>query len=200
MKKSIAVLISGRGSNMIAIAQNCSCGLLNANVAFVASDNPEAPGLVEAGKMGLKTFLLPYEELGKTRAEGHLLNLLGSSGVDWLILAGFMRILSPEFVSRRKGHIVNIHPSILPAFPGLDPIRRAFDHGVKITGVTVHLVDEMVDHGRILAQEPVRISPGDSIEELQEKIHSTEHILYTRTLIDLLKTSDKAISQKRGDL
>lgn len=199
MRTTIAILISGKGSNMIAIARNCSCGLLNADIAFVASDNPEAPGLVEAEKLGLKTFLLPYEETGRTGAEKHLSGMMSTSGVDWLILAGFMRILSPGFVSQRKGQIVNIHPSILPSFPGLDPIRRAFDHGVKITGVTVHLVDEMVDHGRILAQEPVRINPADSVEELEEKIHSTEHVLYTRTLIDLLKTSGESRSQKRGD-
>jgi phosphoribosylglycinamide formyltransferase-1 len=100
-----------------------------------------------------------------------------------------MRILSPGFVAPRRGRIVNIHPSLLPSFPGRDSISEAFAHGVKLTGVTVHLVDEEVDHGEILAQEPVRILPGDTLEELEERIHQAEHVMYTRTLIALLGRS-----------
>ncbi|MDO9508755.1 MAG: phosphoribosylglycinamide formyltransferase [Thermovirgaceae bacterium] len=189
MKRRIAILISGRGSNMLALARNCGGGLLNAEVFFVACDNPEAPGLADAEKLGLKTHLLPYAALGKYKAEEHLDRLISDSRAEWLILAGFMRVLSPGFVLRRRGRIVNIHPSLLPAFPGKDSIRRAFDHGVMVTGVTVHLVDEQVDHGKILAQEPVRIFPGEPIEDLEERIHQAEQILYTRTLIHLLDPS-----------
>jgi len=99
-----------------------------------------------------------------------------------------MRILSPRFVAPRMGRIVNIHPSLLPSFPGRDSIRAAYEKGVKVTGVTVHLVDEEVDHGEILAQEPVRIHPGDTLEMLEDRIHRVEHVLYTRTLIDLLSS------------
>lgn len=189
MKPRVAILISGRGSNMLAIARNCSVNLLKADISFIAADNPDAAGLAEAEKLGLQTHILPYGKLGRPQAEIYLDDLLASSDTDWLLLAGFMRILSPEFVSRRSGRIVNIHPSLLPAFPGIDSIRQAWEFGVSITGVTVHLVDEMIDHGMILAQEPVRIFPGESLEALEERIHSTEHILYTRTLIELLGNS-----------
>ena len=150
MKPRIAILISGRGSNMLAIARNCAGGVLKADISFVASDKPDAAGLAEAQKMGIKTHILPYRDLGRSKAEGHLDDLLSASGTDWLLLAGFMKILSQEFVSLRNGRIINIHPSLLPAFPGVDSIRRALGYDVSVTGVTVHLVDEMVDHGRII--------------------------------------------------
>lgn len=189
MKPRVAILISGRGSNMLSIAHNCAGGILKADISFVTADNPEAEGLAEAAKLGLQTHVLPYGALPRAQAEDRLDSLLSASGTNWLLLAGFMKILSPEFVSRRSGRIVNIHPSLLPSFPGVNSIKRAFEYGVSITGVTVHLVDEMVDHGRILSQEPVRIIPGETLESLEARIHSTEHILYTRTLIELLDSS-----------
>lgn len=186
MKPRLAILISGRGSNMASIVDNCRSGLLNAEVAFVASDNPEAGGLLSASQRKIPTYLLPYSPQGGDNAERRLEDLLEDHSVEWLVLAGFMRILSPRFVAPRMGRIVNIHPSLLPCFPGRDSIRAAYEKGVKVTGVTVHLVDEEVDHGEILAQEPVRILPGDTLETLEERIHQTEHVLYTRALIDLL--------------
>jgi phosphoribosylglycinamide formyltransferase-1 len=186
MTATVAILISGRGSNMLAIADNCMTGMLDARISFVASDEPAAKGLEEAAKLGMDTRILPYRESGKEMSEEILQGLLEESGSGLIVLAGFMRILSAGFVSRWRERIINIHPSLLPSFPGTDPIRRAWDHGVKITGVTVHVVDEMVDHGRILAQEPVRIMPEMTLEELEDKIHRTEHILYTRTLRDFL--------------
>lgn len=189
MKPTMAILISGRGTNMNTIVDNCHDGLINAEVAFVASDNPDAAGLHSARQKGIPTRVLPYSSQGRRDAERCLETLLEDHSVRWLILAGFMRILSPGFVAPRRGRIVNIHPSLLPSFPGRDSIREAFGHGVKLTGVTVHLVDEEVDHGEILAQEPVRILPGDTLEELEERIHQAEHVLYTRTLIDLLGRS-----------
>ena len=171
---------------MSVLVDNCSTGLLHAEVAFVASDNPEAGGLLSAHQRKIPTHLLPYSSLGGDNAERRLEILLEDHSAEWLLLAGFMRILSPRFVALRKGRIVNIHPSLLPSFPGKDSIRAAYEGEVKVTGVTVHLVDEEVDHGEILAQEPVRILPGDTLETLEERIHQTEHVLYTRTLIDLL--------------
>ncbi|HOG14572.1 MAG TPA: formyltransferase family protein, partial [Synergistales bacterium] len=129
---------------------------------------------------------LPNPERDWEGAEKHLEGLLEEYSTGWVVLAGFMRILSPRFVAPRMGRIVNIHPSLLPSFPGRDSIRAAYEKGVKVTGVTVHLVDEEVDHGEILAQEPVRIHPGDTLETLEDRIHRVEHVLYTRTLIDLL--------------
>lgn len=186
MKNRLAVLISGRGSNMIAIADNCRAGLLDAEISFVASDRPDAPGLSWARGMKIPVRILPYSSQGRESAEKWLDDLLDNTGTDWLALAGFMRILSPEFVAKRKGRVINIHPSLLPSFPGRNSIREAYDHGVKITGVTVHFVDELVDHGKIIAQEPVRILPDDTIEDLEERIHMTEHVLFSRALMEIM--------------
>jgi phosphoribosylglycinamide formyltransferase 1 len=198
MTATVAILISGRGSNMLAIADNCMSGMLDARISFVASDDPAAKGLEEAAKLGMDTRLLPYKESGKEMSEEILQGLLEKSGSGLIVLAGFMRILSSGFVSRWRERIINIHPSLLPSFTGTDPIRRAWDHGVKITGVTVHVVDEMVDHGRILAQEPVRIMPEMTLEELEDKIHRTEHVLYTRTLRDFLAGKYPASVRQEG--
>ena len=125
MKPRLAILISGRGSNMAAIVDNCSAGLLCAEIAFVASDNPEAGGLLSASQREVPTYLLPYSPQGGGNAERRLENLLEDHSVEWLVLAGFMRILSPRFVAPRKGRIVTIHTSLLPSFPGRDYIRAA---------------------------------------------------------------------------
>ncbi len=198
MTPTIAILISGRGTNMLAIAHNCASGLLDARIAFVASDEPTAKGLEEASKLGIDTRILPYMECSKEKCEDMLQDLLIKSGSCFIVLAGFMRILSAGFVSRWRERIVNIHPSLLPSFPGTDSIRRAWEHGVKITGVTIHIVDEMIDHGRILAQEPVRIVPGTTLEKIEENIHQTEHILYTRTLRDLLSGRFSTSKRQEG--
>ncbi len=186
MKNSLAILISGRGSNMMALVNNCGAGLLDADVSFVASDRPDAPGLSWAREREIPVRVLPYSTQGKKKAEECLDRLMKDTGTGWIALAGFMRILSPDFVAGRKGRIINIHPSLLPSFPGKNSIREAFEHEVKITGVTVHFVDELVDHGRIIAQEPVRMLPGDTIEDLEERIHRTEHVLFTRALIGIM--------------
>ncbi|MCF4150294.1 phosphoribosylglycinamide formyltransferase [Dethiosulfovibrio sp. F2B] len=178
---SIGLLISGRGSNMDAILDRVESGDLKANVSFVASDRPGAPGLEKAAARGIKTELLPYEN-GKEAAEEHLHRLWRRHDLDWLVLAGFMRILSPGFVSSHAGRIVNIHPALLPSFPGAHGIEDAWNYGVKVTGVTVHLVDELVDHGTILSQMPVRVKPDDNMETLERRIHRAEHRQYWRTL------------------
>ncbi len=198
MTTNMAILISGRGTNMLAIADSCITGLLDARISFVASDEPSAKGLEEASRLGIDTRILPYRESGKEKSEEILQGLLEGSGANLIILAGFMRILSPGFVFRWRERIINIHPSLLPSFPGTGSIRKAWEHGVKITGVTVHMVDEIVDNGRILAQEPVRIMPGMTLEELEDNIHRTEHILYSRTLRDLLAGKCFARDRKEG--
>lgn len=180
----MAVLISGRGTNLAALLEHKQKGDLFAEIAFVGSDNPEAKGLEIASSAGVETLLLPYER-GKVFAENCLIEALEEHEVEWLVLAGFMRILSSRFVERFYGRIVNIHPALLPAFPGAHGIEEAWDYGVKVTGVTVHLVDAGVDSGPILAQEPVRVRDDDTLETLEERIHRTEHELYWRTLRDL---------------
>ena len=169
---------------MEALAGKCKSGELNANVAFVASDKADALGLNKAKAMNLKTLVLPYDR-GKAIAEAALDEELSKHSVDWIVLAGFMRILSSQFMARHSERVVNIHPSLLPAFPGTQAIKDAYEYGVKVTGVTVHLVDEMVDHGPILNQAEVRILDEDSLESLEAKIHEVEHDIYWRTLKDL---------------
>lgn len=181
---SVAVLISGRGTNMETIVKNCKLGKLPAKVAFVGSSKKDAEGLVKAKNLGIPTIVLPYDE-GKDTAEEKLLEELKKNQVEWVVLAGFMKILSPKVVRSYMNRIVNIHPSLLPSFPGVNAIKQAFEYGVKVTGVTVHLVDEKVDHGPILAQMPVRISPYDTIETLEKKVHRIEHYLYSEVLKEL---------------
>lgn len=181
---TMAVLISGRGTNMVALAQRCFSGDLKARISFVASDKKNALGIKKAREMGFETIILPYNE-GRARAEGHLHEKILSQSVEWIVLAGFMRILSSDFVGKYRDKIVNIHPSLLPAFPGTSAIKDAFEYGVKVTGVTVHLVDELMDHGPILSQREVRVEDSDTLECLEEKIHKAEHDLYWRTLREL---------------
>ena len=184
---SFAVLISGRGTNLAALARAVSDGRLNARLAFAASDNPGAAGLKIAKKAGVSTHLLDYSG-GKRKAEDDLARLCLEEGAEWIVLAGFMRILSPSFVASFRGRIVNIHPSLLPAFPGADGIGDAWRYGVKVTGVTVHLVDEGVDTGPILAQKAVEIRPGDTPDLLRERIQRTERRLYWKTLAELFSS------------
>ncbi|MBP6333792.1 MAG: phosphoribosylglycinamide formyltransferase, partial [Aminivibrio sp.] len=158
---------------------------LNARLKFVASDNPEAAGLKTAQKMGFPTEILNYGTEGRRGAERQLDSLCSRKKVEWIVLAGFMRILSPEFVTAHRGRIVNIHPSLLPSFPGRDGIGDAWRYGVKITGVTVHLVDEGVDSGPILSQTAVPVRARDTLESLEKRIHRSEHGLYWKTLAAL---------------
>ena len=171
MTPRMAILISGRGSNMEALARRCIAGDLAADIAFVGSDRERAPGLEIARSLGLATAVFPYEELGRPRAEGQLEETLRSEAVSWVVLAGFMRVLSAPFVSAFANSIVNIPP--------------------------VHLVDRQVDHGPILAQEPVRVHDGDTLGTLEERIHAAEHDLYWRTLQDLFAGVFKLDGRRR---
>lgn len=197
MRKKLAVLISGRGSNMEKIAKNCMSGFLDAQVAFVASDTGDASGLEKALALGIPSIVLPYGDEGRTRAEERLLERVVLERIDWLVLAGFMKILSPVFIGKLKGKVVNIHPSLLPAFPGTRSIERAWEAGVQITGVTVHLVDEEIDHGPILAQEPVRVLGSDTLENLERKIHNVEHRMYSRVLRDLASGNLSIVERRK---
>lgn len=170
---------------MAAIARAVAEEKLKARLEFVASDNPEAAGLKTAKKMGFPTEILDYGKKSRAGAEQQLADLCSRRNVEWVVLAGFMRILSPLFVSAHEGRIVNIHPSLLPAFPGRDGIGDAWRYGVKITGVTIHLVDEGIDSGPIIAQKPVSVRSFETLESLEKRIHRAEHGLYWKTLADL---------------
>lgn len=195
--KRVAILISGRGTNMVALAEKCLTGELGAEVAFVGADREDAKGLEKAREMGLPVHVSSYAKLGREKAEKDLCARLKAENVDWVILAGFMRILSPAFVESFPHRIVNIHPSILPSFPGTDSIRQAWEYGVKVTGVTVHIVDSKVDHGPILAQAAVEVGSGDSLETLETAIHAAEHQLYWKTLKDLFESTQMSIEGRR---
>ncbi|MGC9490092.1 MAG: phosphoribosylglycinamide formyltransferase [Thermovirgaceae bacterium] len=197
MKKRLALLISGKGSNMERIIKNCGSGFINASVIFVASDRPEAPGLEKARSFEIPVQILPYREKGRHGAESSLLEKILRERIDLVVLAGFMRILSPWFVNQLAGKIINIHPSLLPAFPGAGSIERAWEAGVRVTGVTVHFVDEQVDHGPIIAQEPVRIGYDDTLESLERKIHDVEHRIYSRVLRDFSGKANLATFKRR---
>ena len=182
----LAVLLSGRGSNLEALADACDSGALPARIVLVLSDRAGAAGLEKARARGLEAAV--EERGGETRAahEESLASRIRSSGADVVCLAGFMRVLTPAFVERFERRIVNVHPSLLPAFPGLEAQRQAFEHGVKVAGATVHLVDAGTDTGPIAGQEAVPVRPGDGPEGLAARILDAEHRLYPATLAALL--------------
>ena len=179
----IGILISGRGSNMVALAKACAAGRIpGAEITVVISDHEDAPGLQRAGELGIATRAI--ERRGQTRTEhdGEIIAALREHGVDWVCLAGYMRLLSAAFIEAYRQRILNIHPSLLPSFPGLEPQRQAIDHGVKWTGCTVHFVDETLDGGPIIAQTPVAIAEGDTPETLAARILVEEHKLYAEAV------------------
>jgi phosphoribosylglycinamide formyltransferase 1 len=181
--KKIAILISGRGSNMVALADAIATNKVpNASIAVVVSDKPAAPGLQLASGRGLPTAVV--ERHGKTREnhEREIISLLQSHRVDLICLAGYMRLLSPCFIDAFRGRILNIHPSLLPAFPGLDAHHQALTHGVKVSGCTVHFVDDTLDGGPIIAQRVVPVLDDDTEETLSARVLEQEHELYAEAL------------------
>ena len=188
----VAILASGNGSNFEALAHQFQAGLLPGELAFVFSDHHDAYVLERAQRLNVRAFSFEVKEFeNKATYEKALLQLLQEQQIDLIVLAGYMRIIGQTLLSHYSNRILNIHPSLLPSFPGLHGIKDAYEYGVKVTGVTVHLVDDGVDTGPIIAQEPVMILPEDSLESLEEKIHQTEHRLYPKVLRDVLLQSDK---------
>jgi phosphoribosylglycinamide formyltransferase-1 len=195
----IGVIGSGKGSNFEAIADACASGKLPAQIVLVLSDVADAGILQRAGQRGIPARHIPP---GKFRtklddeAEHAYVEALREAEVDWIALAGFMRVLKGEFLSSFAGRIVNIHPSLLPCFPGLEAWKQALDYGVKITGCTVHLVDAGVDSGPIIGQQAVAVLGGDTPETLLQRIHVAEHELYPKCLAALAR-GDVAIQGRR---
>lgn len=176
--KNLGILISGRGSNFEAIAQSVAAGEIPAHISIVISSRERARGLDRAREMGLNARCLPANGQPRGAFEQELRSALDEAAVDFICLAGFMRVLSPEFVRRYPGRILNIHPSLLPAFPGADAQKQALDHGVKFSGCTVHLVDEGVDTGPIILQAVVPVLDCDTVESLSARILAQEHRIY----------------------
>ena len=183
MKKNIAVFASGRGSNFEAIAESVESGVIKINLALLVCDNPGAPVLAKARKAGVKVFLVKRGDFAQKKDfEGAIIRELKNNRIDLIVMAGFMRMLSPHIVKAFKFRIINIHPALLPSFKGACGIKDAFDYGVKVTGVTVHFVDEAMDHGPIILQKEVEISESDTLKSLEEKIHKVEHKLYPEAI------------------
>ena len=186
-KTPVGVLLSGRGSNFVALHEAMSRGEVDARIALVVSNVADAPGLARARELGLPAISLPHRDVpGREAHESQVLAELGRAGVDWICLAGYMRLLSARFVASYPRRILNIHPSLLPSFPGLHPQRQALAAGVKVSGCTVHLVDEGLDSGPIVLQRPVVVGENDSEETLAARILAEEHRAYPEALQRLL--------------
>ena len=158
---NLGILLSGRGSNFEAIADNVASGKLDANIAIVISNRPDAPGIESAQRRGLKALVIPSKGVAARSARPLVVAALADHKVDLVCLAGYMRLLSPWFVQQFPNRILNIHPSLLPAFPGLEAQKQAFDYGVKVSGCTVHFVDADLDHGAIILQKTVPVLDTD---------------------------------------
>lgn len=181
-KQRLGILLSGRGSNFMAIADNVAAGRIPAEIAVVVSNRPNAPGLEEAERRGLETRMIPSKGLEREQYDRQVVEVLQERKVDLVCLAGFMRLLSPYFVSAFPNRILNIHPSLLPAFPGLDAQRQALEYGVKMTGCTVHFVDENLDAGPIVIQSAISVVDDDTPETLSARILKEEHRIYSEAI------------------
>jgi phosphoribosylglycinamide formyltransferase 1 len=183
MKKQIGVLLSGRGSNFEALAASVDSGRIpNAEIAIVLSNRDDAPGLERAQARGIPARGIASKGLEREVFDRQIVAALEEKKVDLVCLAGYMRLLSPYFVRAFPNRILNIHPSLLPAFPGLEAQRQALEHGVKFTGATVHFVDEQLDAGRIIVQAAVPIEDGDTVDTLSARILREEHRIYTEAV------------------
>lgn len=187
MKARLGILLSGRGSNFEAIARNVLNGKLPCEIAVVFSNKPEATGLQLARELGLPHAAIKSAGVERTAFDAQVAKLLKEHRVDWVCLAGYMRLLSSTFVSQFAGRILNIHPSLLPAFPGLDAQYQALAHGAKLTGCTVHFVDENLDNGPILLQAAVPILDNDTVESLSARILVEEHKIYSEAIAWVLR-------------
>lgn len=198
MKTNIAIFASGRGSNFSAIAKAIkSKKLKKVNLALLVCDNPNAPVIFKAKKLKVKVVLVrPDIFTTKNDFEARIIQHLKENKIGLIVLAGFMRMLSKDFVRIYKNKIINIHPTLLPSFKGREGIRDAYEYGVKITGVTVHFVDEQVDHGPIIMQKEVRIDNKDTLESLEDKIHKVEHKLYPESIRLYINNKLKAEGRK----
>ena len=185
--KRLGILLSGRGSNFEAIADSIETGRLAAEIAVVISNRPDARGLEIARERGLMAVCIPSKGIPREDYDRQLIAKLQDHRVDLICLAGFMRLLTGEFCREFPMGILNVHPSLLPAFPGLDAQKQALEHGVKISGCTVHFVDDNLDAGPIVLQAAVAVLPNDTTESLSERILKEEHRIYSEAIGIVLK-------------
>ena len=183
----LGILLSGRGSNFLAIAESIRAGRLkNAEIAVVISNVAKAPGIDKARHLGLTTEVLVSKGRPRDDHDADVIAALRAHAVDLVCLAGYMRLLSPTFIAAYPNRILNIHPSLLPAFPGLDAQSQAIDHGVKVAGCTVHFVDEHLDHGVIVLQRAIPVLEQDDPQSLSARILAEEHLAYTEAISRVL--------------
>jgi phosphoribosylglycinamide formyltransferase 1 len=197
--KRLAILLSGRGSNFEAIADHIADGSLEASIAVVLGNRPEARGLAVAQERGFPAVVIPSQGIDREAYDRSLLEQLRKHSVDLVCLAGYMRLLSAGFVREFPNRILNIHPSLLPAFPGLDAQRQALDYGVKLSGCTVHFVDEYLDAGPVLLQAAVPVYDDDTEESLSARILKEEHRIYSEAIRIVLR-GDYRIEGRRVTL
>ena len=181
--KSLGILLSGRGSNFVAIGDSIDAGRIpDARIAVVISNKTDASGIATARQRGLTAVVIPSKGRSREEHDREVVAVLKEHGVELVCLAGYMRLLSPWFVQQFPRRILNIHPSLLPAFPGLEAQEQAFAYGVKISGCTVHFVDEELDHGAIIVQKAVSVLEGDDEHTLAARILEQEHLAYTEAI------------------
>jgi phosphoribosylglycinamide formyltransferase 1 len=194
--KNLGILLSGRGSNFLAIAENVKRSVIPAQITAVISNRADAAGLTRAREMGLHAVCIPSKGKPREQHDAEVIAELQKASVDLICLAGYMRLLSPAFIRAFPQRILNIHPSLLPAFPGLDAQKQAFDYGVKVSGCTVHFVDEFLDHGAIIVQKVVPVQSTDDDHSLAARILEQEHIAYSEA-INLVLAGDFEIVGRR---
>jgi phosphoribosylglycinamide formyltransferase 1 len=194
--RRIGVLISGRGSNLQALLDAARAGSLGGEVAAVVSNVAEARGLERARQAGVPAFVQDHRGHTRDDHDAEVQRILTDQGVELVCLAGYMRLLSAGFVRSYPERILNVHPSLLPAFPGLDAQRQAWEHGVKVSGATVHFVDEALDAGPIVLQEAVGVRPGDTPESLATRILEAEHRIYPRAVKIVLEGRYRRVGRR----
>ncbi|HMK28469.1 MAG TPA: phosphoribosylglycinamide formyltransferase [Terriglobales bacterium] len=194
--KSLGILLSGRGTNFAAIARSCQEGRIPARIAVVISNRAEAPGIEHARRLGLRTAVIPSKGKQREEHDAEVIAALKEAQVDLVCLAGYMRLLSPLFIRAFPQQILNIHPSLLPAFPGLDAQKQAFEHGVKVSGCTVHFVDEFLDHGAIIVQRAVPVRENDDEHTLAARILEQEHQAYTEAINIVLSGNYEVVGRR----
>src|SRR5881227_924412 len=197
MKKRIGVLLSGRGSNFEALAESAAAGRIpNAEMAIVISNREGAPGIARAKTRGIATRVIPSKGLEREVYDRLVAAVLDEHKVDLICLAGYMRLLSPYFVAKFPNRILNIHPSLLPSFPGLESQRQALEYGVKFAGCTVHFVDENLDAGPIIVQAVVPVKNDDTEASLSERILKEEHRIYSQAVLIVLEGKYKIAGRR----
>lgn len=195
--KSLGILLSGRGSNFVAIAESVAAGrIADAQIAVVVSNRADASGIAIARQRGLPAVVIPSKGREREEHDREVVAALKQHGVDLVCLAGYMRLLSPWFVKQFPQRILNIHPSLLPAFPGLEAQEQAFAYGVKVSGCTVHFVDEELDHGAIIVQRTVPVLDGEDEHTLAARILEQEHLAYTEAIRIVLEGKFEVVGRK----